>query len=196
MSNDSDSHELKGIPIEALIGAPLQGAAKAGVLLADSTAEYIETVGFYTDEQGQRQTRNVDFAFKRPAQDERTGDVYMEDVSVSIPLLAIAPAPNLQIETIDVTFNLEVRSMYRETEEEDRPSSGGREESKGGERTGKEFQLFGKATTHKEHTRETDKSSKYHIELKAADRGVPEALARVLDLMAASVAPRTKREED
>src|SRR3546814_19326211 len=52
--------------------------------------------------------------------------------------------------------------------------------------------ISGSVCSHKENTRSTDQSAKYHVELHASDDGMPEGLARVLDMIATSVAPKQK----
>ena len=49
----------------------------------------------------------------------------------------------------------------------------------------------GSVASHKENTRSTDQSAKYHVEVHAADKGMPEGLARVLDMMNSAIAPKT-----
>ena len=44
-------------------------------------------------------------------------------------------------------------------------------------------------STAKEHTRSTDKSAKYHVEVHALDEGMPEGLSRVLDILQSAIAP-------
>jgi len=181
----ADDKELTGIPISALIAAPLAGAADASLRLAEASANYIAEVGFIQRGPREGEPRQVEFMFERPRQDAN-GDVFVEEVHIQVPLLAIAPAPNLQIESVDVEFSLEIRSTSSEKQADKTKV------------TEDYVQLYGATATHKEQTRDTDKSSKYHFELHATNHGVPETLARILDMMASGVAPRRveKKAED
>ena len=49
----------------------------------------------------------------------------------------------------------------------------------------------GSVATHQENTRSTDQTAKYHVEVHAADKGMPEGLARVLDMMNTAIAPKS-----
>jgi hypothetical protein len=49
--------------------------------------------------------------------------------------------------------------------------------------------VSGSVTTSSENTRSTDNSAKYHVSVMASNYGIPEGLARVLDMIAANVAP-------
>jgi hypothetical protein len=51
--------------------------------------------------------------------------------------------------------------------------------------------ISGSVSSHKENTRSTDQSAKYHVEVHAVDNGMPEGLARVLDIMHSAIAPST-----
>ncbi|MDE7205682.1 MAG: DUF2589 domain-containing protein, partial [Lachnospiraceae bacterium] len=49
--------------------------------------------------------------------------------------------------------------------------------------------ISGNVSVHQENTRKSDNSAKYHVDVRATNHGTPEGLARVLDMMAANVAP-------
>ncbi|HKE96230.1 MAG TPA: DUF2589 domain-containing protein, partial [Povalibacter sp.] len=50
--------------------------------------------------------------------------------------------------------------------------------------------IQGSVATHKENTRTSDNSAKYHVAVHAEDKGMPEGLARVLDILQSAAAPR------
>lgn len=49
--------------------------------------------------------------------------------------------------------------------------------------------VTGNVSSHSSNTRSSDNSAKYHVDVRATNHGTPEGLARVLDMMAANVAP-------
>ncbi len=49
--------------------------------------------------------------------------------------------------------------------------------------------VTGSVSSHQSNTRSSDNSAKYHVDVRATNHGIPEGLARVLDMMAANVAP-------
>jgi hypothetical protein len=158
--------------LEHLIAAPLVAAAKAATALAAVSADFVRTVG--TDETGE--ARLVNFDFPRPV--ERPGpegsvEVGSENVRVSLPLLAMVPVPSLKIDSVDTSFTMEVRSLRHRTS--NAPDA--------------VPQVIGKPTAQREHTRSTDKTAKYAVTVHASSDPPSEALARMLDLMAQSVAP-------
>ena len=50
--------------------------------------------------------------------------------------------------------------------------------------------VSGSVSAHSSNTRSSDNSAKYHVDVSATNHGTPEGLARVLDMMAANVAPQ------
>ena len=50
----------------------------------------------------------------------------------------------------------------------------------------------GSVATHKENTRSSDNSAKYHVQVLAEDTGMPEGLARVLDILHTAIQPSVK----
>jgi hypothetical protein len=203
MTQEKISDQFQGLPMESLIGGPLTAACNAQVMLANSTATYINTVGFersgdkLTDDKGFARLRNVKFAFDRPRELPAEGGAddataMTEQVSLTVPLLSIVPVPNLQVDTVDVTFDMEVKSseQYKDSSDmalELKASGGG-----GIGPFSLKVAVHGKVATHKENTRSSDNSAKYHVGVKATNHNMPEGLARVFDILSTSIAPVTK----
>lgn len=157
------------VPLEHLIAAPLVSATRASAQVVAATVDFLRMVG--TNDEGG--TRTVDFEFTRPVEQASPGEeptVTQEPVRVSLPILAIVPIPNLQIDTLKANFSVEARPAAREAGEDPPP-------------------MAGRLSSHREHTRSTDRSAKYSISLSASTPDPSEALSRVRDLMAHAVAP-------
>ncbi len=172
--------QFSGLDMKNLIGAPLGAAADASVQLAHSTADFINTVGF--DKDGK--TRTAAFKFNQMGKNE-DGTLENQEMCVDVPLLAIVPIPNLQIDEVNILFDMEVKqSEMSESSSDYSGSFSGRAN----------FGLFkatvsGSVSSHSTNTRSSDNSAKYHVDVSATNHGTPEGLARVLDMMAANVAP-------
>ncbi len=174
------AEQFAGLDMKNLIGAPLSAAADASLQLANSTAEFINKVGF--DDTGK--LRTVSFGYqKRTANEDGTSN--LDEMKVDVPMLAIVPIPNLQVDEVNVLFDMEVKQSENSRESTDISGSA----------SGSAKILFFKAnfscsvSSHKENTRSSDNSAKYHVDVRATNHGIPEGLARVLDMMAANVAP-------
>jgi hypothetical protein len=179
-----------------LIGGPLLAACDAQVKLANATAEFIKVVGFQPpNDKGESDVRSVKFVFDRPlpAQANATAGTpnQTERVELDVPLLAIINVPSLAINSVDVVFDMEVKNSETTKESFDAAASMSADASVGWGPFSLKVHIEGSVSSHKENTRQTDQSAKYHVEVHAKDNGMPEGLARVMDIIQSSVAPRS-----
>lgn len=174
------AEQFAGLQMDQLIGAPLRAAADASQLLASSTAEFINEVGF----DGTGKVRTVAFAYqKRSANDDGTSN--LDEMKVDVPMLAIVPIPNLQVDEVNILFDMEVKQSERQESSKDMSAS-----LTGSAKIGPvKISVTGSVSAHSSNTRSSDNSAKYHVDVRATNHGIPEGLARVLDMMAANVAP-------
>lgn len=176
----SISEQFTGLPMKDLIGSPLAAAADASINLANSTADFINRVGF--DKDGN--VRNVAFKYEKISKNE-DGTLNLDAMKVDVPMLAIVPIPNLQVDEVNVLFDMEVKQSEKTESTLDLSAAA---------RAKLDLGLFsvsvsGSVSVHQNNTRSSDNSAKYHVDVRAANHGTPEGLARVLDMMAANVAP-------
>jgi hypothetical protein len=108
-----------------------------------------------------------------------------------VPLLAIVKVPNLSITTVDVTFDMEVKSSFTSSEKSSAELEAAADVTIGWGMLKAKVHIQGKVSSHKENTRTSDNSAKYHVAVHAEDRGMPEGLARVMDILQTSIAPST-----
>lgn len=197
MSNFSTGDQFRGLPMGDLIGGPLTAACDAQVRLANATADFIKVIGFLPpttegDANAVGDVRKVLFRFDRPSQSvaREGGTQPMETVELEVPLLAVVKVPNLSINKVDISFDMEVKNSEQSRESEDSQKAMSAEAKFGWGPFSAKVNISGSVSAHKENTRSTDQSAKYHVEVHAADDGMPEGLARVLDMIAQSVAPK------
>lgn len=176
------SEQFSGLPMASLIGAPLKAACDSQLMLAKATADFITSVGLKEDK---ATLRTAQFAFKQrvPGNDGALTD---RDMVIEVPMLAIVNIPSLSVKTVDITFDMEVKSSFEEKSSEDKS---GKFEARVG------WGIFsasvsGSISSHKEQTRKSDNSAKYHVQVLARDDGMPEGLARVLDIMQSAITPK------
>jgi hypothetical protein len=194
-------NEFSGLPMADLIGAPLNAACDAQVRLAKATADFINTVGFNPELDAQQKPtgklvpRQVDFSFWRPVEDgtpldPTTGKVAkVEKVQLSVPFLAIVNVPSLMVKSVDITFDMEIKTSESSHESDDKTASLDATMKVGWGPFSAEVKVHGSISAHKESTRSTDKSAKYHVAVHARDDGMPEGLSRVLDILQSAIAP-------
>ncbi|WP_211464625.1 DUF2589 domain-containing protein [Collimonas silvisoli] len=188
--------QFKGLPMGDLIGSPLTAACDAQIKLANATANFIKYIGFLppaaNDPNGVGATRTAHFAFTRPVADPNDATKTIEEnVSLDVPLLAIVKVPALSITKVDITFDMEVKSSFASKESTDASAKMSADMKFGWGMFSATVHVEGSVATHKENTRSSDNSAKYHVEVLAEDNGMPEGLARVLDILQSSIQPKS-----
>lgn len=174
------AEQFAGLDMEQLIGGPLSAAANASKQLADSTAEFINQIGF--DDNGK--VRTVAFAYQKRSMNE-DGTSNLDEMNVQVPILAIVPIPNLQVDEVNILFDMEVKQSEKSEKSLDLGAT-----ISGSLNMGVfKVSVTGNVSAHSSNTRSSDNSAKYHVDVRATNHGTPEGLARVLDMMAANVAP-------
>ncbi len=196
------SDQFQGLPMDSLIGGPLTAACDSQVRLARATADFIKVIGFLPpaekdlkkDPDAVGEPRTAIFTFKRPVAlqpiERVSGKMEEEEVELEVPLLAIVNIPSLSITSMHITFDMEVKSSFETKTREKAEAEAGGEGKIGWGPFSVKVSIHGKVSSHKEATRKSDNSAKYHVEVHAEDRGMPEGLARVMDILHTSVAPK------
>ena len=174
------AEQFAGLDMEQLIGAPLRAAAGASTLLADSTASFINRVGF--DDKGN--VRTVAFGYHKRTTNE-DGSSNLDEMKVDVPMLAIVPIPNLQVDEVNILFDMEVKQSEKQENSMDMSATASGTLNLGIIKVN----VTGSVSAHQSNTRSSDNSAKYHVDVRATNHGIPEGLARVLDMMAANIAP-------
>lgn len=198
------SDQFQGLPMDSLIGGPLTAACDSQVKLARATADFIKMIGFLPpsdadfkkDPNAIGKTRTAEFTFKRPVElpsndpNSNTPIIGEEEVELQVPLLSIVNVPNLSITTVDITFDMEVKSSFSTSAGVETEASTSASASAGWGPFSAKVTVAGKVSAHSETTRKSDNSAKYHVSVHAEDRGMPEGMARVMDILQTSIAPR------
>jgi Protein of unknown function (DUF2589) len=204
--------EFKGLPMADLIGGPLAAACDAEVRLANATAQFIQLVGFQPppsanptanppipapgpDDVGP--IRNVSFTFTRPVQlpanpnatPPTPATTSTETVSLNVPFLAMVKVPALSIDTVDIVFDMEVKSSSSSKSDLDESLSAKVDATAKWGAVRVAVSIQGTVSSHKENTRSTDNSAKYHVEVRASDKGPSETFSRLLDILQSAIVP-------
>ncbi|MGH7122523.1 MAG: DUF2589 domain-containing protein [Acetobacteraceae bacterium] len=188
--------QFKGLPMSDLIGGPLMAACDAQVKLANATADFIKVIGFLpptTQGAAVGDVRTAMFKFNRPAGTAAqavNGVIPTETVELEVPLLAIVKIPALSINTVDIVFEMEVKNAETSKDSFDAAAKMSADAKVGWGPFSLTVHIEGSVSSHKENTRSSDQSAKYHVEVHAEDKGMPEGLARVLDIVQSSIAPK------
>jgi len=188
------SKQFGNLPMESLIGGPLQAAAKANANMVATNAEFIQQIGFKRDDKGDITGANmVEFKFNQLITSTNDkGDVVQtpQEVSVQAPMLAIVPLPALKVKDVSVDFTMQVNSSTSDTDESSSEGGYSGTAKVGWGPFSMSVSVHGKTSSHSKHTRKSDNSAKYDVHVSATDDGIPEGLSRILDMMHDAITPQ------
>ena len=183
--------QFSALPMESLIGGPLQAAATAQGTLANITSDFITTVGLEKD--GDKlKARTVAFNYQKPVKntttdkDGNTTDTWeKQEMSLDVPLLSIVKSPNLQVKEVDINFNMEVKASSASSSETNKKASVDASWSGWGAKV----KFHGSVSNKNTSQRSSDTSAKYEVKVLAKDDGAPEGLMKVLDILGEAIQP-------
>lgn len=181
-------NQFNGLDMASLIGGPLKAVCDAQMMMAASTVNFINEVGI-TKVDGKDVIRTTSFSFERGILGEDGQSAGKETVSMNVPILSIVKIPSLCIDDVGITFDMEVKSS--ESSESSSDKSGSLDASaklKLGPFS-MNVSIKGSVSCHEKNTRSTDNSAKYHVSIHAKDTGMPEGLARMLDILSTASTP-------
>ena len=180
--------QFAALPMESLIGGPLNAAATAQGQLASITSEFIQNIGLQKDKDGKLSARTVDFHYEKPVKvtDDKGVETWTKvPMDLTVPLLTIVKAPNLQVKEVNVQFDMEVKTSSSSSNETKKDASV--EASWSG--WGAKVKFNASVSNTQKSQRSSDTSAKYHIDVKAIDEGAPEGLMKVLDILGEAIQP-------
>ena len=107
----SMASEFSGLPIDSLIGGPLNAAAKANAAMALTQTKFMLDTCFKATGTGSANTYEpilIEMTLKRGT----------DEMTFKLPLLTIIPLNSLAVNNVDITFEMEVKSSYSEDQSE------------------------------------------------------------------------------
>ncbi|MDC8004704.1 DUF2589 domain-containing protein [Aureisphaera galaxeae] len=114
----SMAQAFTGLPMEDLIGAPLNAAAKANAAMALTQTKFMLDTCFSISEDGQYTPIMIEMNLTRgviiPATDTDPATIDTITTKFELPILTIIPLNSLAVDNVDITFEMEVKSSYGE----------------------------------------------------------------------------------
>jgi hypothetical protein len=131
----SMAQQFTGLPMDSLIGAPLNAAANANAAMAVTQTKFILDTCFYKTEITPSTTsptyeykpimiqmsltRGVITPGKPEAETPTPPTITPVVTTFDLPLITIIPINSLGVDTVDVTFEMEVKSSFSEEQSEE-----------------------------------------------------------------------------
>ena len=192
-STNPIAKSFSGIPLKALIGAPLKAAADANGMMAKSQTQFLLSTCFEKsqDEQGLLTPIMVQFRLQR-RQLQPDGSLHPDSPSLdfSLPLMTLIPINSLAIESLNVSFEMDVKSSTEynhESSEDQKAASSGRFSDYKGAHFSSE--MHGNLSNSNKKTGESKANARYEIELTAGQLPLPRGITAIIDIFTQNLAP-------
>lgn len=169
------------LPMEQIIGGPLQAIIKAQSMAAHTTAEFITNVGLETVGSATK-ARTVAFSFDRKKVTD-TGTESTETVSLNVPLLTILPIPFIRVEQATIDFSCTVASSNIDTSK----TNFGLSASASGGFFGVKASLNTSFSTESTHKSEVTRTATLKVQVKAVQDKMPAGLEKILEILQTAI---------
>ncbi|NHQ81830.1 DUF2589 domain-containing protein [Chromobacterium vaccinii] len=192
----SMAQQFSGLPMKALIGGPLQAAVQAQHSLALTQTQSMLESGFSrvngSDGKlaGYRPlTVAIELSAGRPAEN---GAPAQSALTVNLPVLTLLQLPTLAIRSVDIAFDMEVKSSFERASDEQSASKQDADASWDARAGWGAFgvELKGSVTHSSSQSRadkqgsSQDNNAHYHVEIKAEQQTMPEGIKLLLQAFA------------
>lgn len=198
------TQQFTGLPMEDLIGGPLNAAAKANAAMALTQTRFLMDTCFKKvksekEERTSYEPVMIEMSLVRGTLVPDGNSVKVKSVTTTfnLPLLTIIPINSLGVNTVDIAFEMEVKSSYSEAETQEKTE----------QREGKadleaklgwgplSVSIKGSASysstdssTHDTHY-EKSNSAKYSVSVKAAQLPVPKGVNTIIEAFTQAIQP-------
>ncbi|KZN15466.1 DUF2589 domain-containing protein [Marinomonas sp. TW1] len=195
MATKSIANQFSGLPMKALIGAPLKAATDANAMIAQSQTQFIISNCFEKTSEESDDLRPVMIKFQLERQvltSQGTPRANPIKMDFAIPLMTLIPINSLAIETLKISFQMEVKSS-REFTKETSTERKQRSISKGMTDAYKshEFdtELHGTLSSKGKDSGNSSAGANYEVSLTAGQLPLPKGMTAILDIFTKNLAP-------
>lgn len=191
MADTPITDDFKGIPMEFLIAAPLAASIKAQRQLGHEMVDFVNLLAYGANQPANGQAGKVlslPMGLERPVINT-DNTVTTQTVQVNPPILGLVPIPALLINSVDISFSMEIHSVVADKDTTDASLDTTAQGSFEGMLVKASLQVTGKVATQRENTRSTDKTAKYDVTVHASQQEPTEGMSKLMDLLASTVEP-------
>ena len=170
-------NQLSNLPFDNIIGGPLNAAILAQAQAAETTVDFIKSVGLQ-EVNGQTEAINVQFVYEDSSGQARR---------ITVPILAIVPIPFIIIDNLSISFKAKITASAAAQSSRSRSSSGYVSGSSG--YYGKRFRASLNAGYSAKKDSKASQESKYAVEytmdvqVNASQAGLPAGMEAVLGFL-------------
>lgn len=172
------------LPMEQIIGGPMQALIKAQALAASTTADFINQVGLETTGTPPvTKARTVDFQYEENKPKADGSGIDTKLVKLSVPLLTIVPVPYIRIDQATIDFEANVSS----TTVDSTSAAFNLSASASGGFWGVKLSVSTSYSLVKETKDTVNRSAVLKVHVLAVQDEIPRGLEKVLDILEASI---------
>lgn len=183
---------LGSIPYGTLIGAPMTAAVEAQALAAQTSIDFIRTIGFENlDDTGSfGPVRQVEFTYQHRDVESGTD----RTVTLNVPLLTIVPIPYLRIDDMTIDFTSKITEEMLRTTKRDTSVQADASLSVNYSNFLSPVKVGFKASVSVKHSSSSATSNRYktehtiNINVRAVQDDLPAGMTRVLDILEGAIA--------
>ncbi len=189
--------DFSGLPLKALIGAPLKATADANAMLARSQTQFLLSTCFDSVD-GKLRPKILNFNLERSVVNA-DGTLADEKASmeISIPLMTLIPMNSLAVQELNVAFEMEVKNS---TEYIHKSQSQQKNEATGDISSPYESDKFSvemhgtlarsrKSESSGSSAVKDNSSARYEITMKAGQLPLAKGITTIIDMFAKGIAP-------
>lgn len=203
----SMAQQFTGLPMDSLIGGPLNAAAKANAGMAVTQTKFILDTCFTkggTEDAPEYKPIMINMTLSRgvitPEEEGNEGSgatIQNVDTTFNLPLLTIIPINSLGVDNVDITFEMEVKSSFSEEQSETKESNiktSGSFEAKIGwgpvsaTVRGSASYDHKDSSTHSTHYQKSN-SAKYTVNVHAGQLPIPKGVNTIIEAFTNAIEP-------
>ncbi len=125
-------NEIASISLGSIIGGALNAIVEAQSQAANTTVEFIKSVGFTTDKTtGVMEPVYVDFQYAKGQMENEKGEKTQTVSNLKVPVLSMVPIPFIRVDDATIDFNVKINSV-EETKSSKDTTAGGSTEAHAG----------------------------------------------------------------
>lgn len=194
----SMAQQFSGLPMDDLIGGPLNAAARANSTMALTQTKFLLDTCFTSEEENYTPIM-IKMSLSRAIINAENNEDQVKNFSTefNLPLLTIIPLNSLAVDNVDVKFEMEVKSSYSENTKESK------EKSKGGKASLEAKFKFGcfsakvngsvsydqKESSSKDTHYQKSNNAKYSVGVHAAQIPLPQGVTTIIDVFSKAIEP-------
>lgn len=199
----SIAQQFSGLPMDGLIGGPLNAAAKANANMAYTQTQFLLETCFVEQKVEKKTTYKpimIEMSLERPVvpSDLKSGEkLTTVTTAFNLPILTILPINSLAVDEVDISFDMEVKSSFSEDTSEN-SSKESRGEASFAAKVGWGFfsaTVKGSASYSSEESKSKDthyeksNSARYAVKVHAGQLPLPQGVTTIINAFASSIEP-------